>query len=80
MKFRMPRVCKDGSYLIMIIYRVFLVNYAAGEISNLRNIRFFTIIVKSYYRIHLQNNSMHITLYENLNDIHFDTVFCAKFN
>jgi len=64
----------------MIIYRVFLANYAAGEISKLRNLRFFTVIVKSYFRIHPQNDLTHFSPYKNLNYIHIDTVFCAKVN
>jgi len=42
----MQRVSKDGSFLIVITYRVFLDNYTAGEISKLWNLRLFTVSVK----------------------------------
>jgi hypothetical protein len=76
----MARVYKDGSYLIMIIYRVFLAKYKAGEISKLRNLRFFTVIVKSYFRISPQNDLRHFTPHKNPNYIHVDNLFCARLN
>ena len=64
--------------IYIIIYWVFLANYAAGEIINFMNLRFFNVIVKSYFRIRPQNDLMHSTPYKNLNDIHFDTVLCKS--